>query len=106
MPKLLSFETGKNERIDIAIRTPEDAIAAVSVVSDVVEMAQQSLQTVLSVVAALSDSMYSALSRAEHKPSSAEVSFGLQFTAKGTIYVVESQAMASMNIKLTYAALS
>ena len=105
MAKLLSFKTTNNAHIEIAVRTPEDVIQAVGLVSDVVETAKQSLDTALAVVSGLSDSVYSALSKAEHKPSSAEVSFGLQFTAKGTIYVVESQAMASMSVKLTYATL-
>jgi hypothetical protein len=101
MPKLLTFDS-PNGQVHIAVRTAEDTIAAVSVVDDAIEMAEKSLDEALAIVTKISDSVFSALSKSQHAPSSTEVEFGLQFTAKGTIYVVEAQAEASLNVKLTY----
>jgi hypothetical protein len=101
MAKLLSFES-PDGRIEIAVRTPEDSITAVGVVQDAIETASDSFVDVLSIVSSISDSVRAALSKCKAPPACAEIQFGLQFTAKGTIYVVETQAASSLSVKLIY----
>jgi hypothetical protein len=38
----------------------------------------------------------------EGKAKNAEVEFGLSFTGKGNIYVVETSAQASLKVKITW----
>lgn len=88
--------------LKIAARTPEDSISPVGVVEDAIAKAQEGLEKSMATVTYLCDAAYAALASAKNKPDSAEVEFGLQITAKGTIYVVETQAEASITIKATY----
>ena len=62
------------------------------VVDDTIEKAGRSLDEVLGIVTGFSESIRSALGKAEHPPANASVEFGLEITGKGTIYVVEFAA--------------
>jgi NTP-dependent ternary system trypsin peptidase co-occuring protein len=99
--QLIEFDT-PNGTIRIAARTPEDSISPVGVVEDAVAKAREGLEKSMATVTWLCDAAYGALVLTKNKPASAEVEFGLQITAKGTIYVVETQADASITIKATY----
>lgn len=101
MAKILSFNA-PGGRVEIAVPQPGDSITAVGVIDDVVIKVDASLDKIFSMVTLIGESARTALSNSSKPPDSAEIELGLQFTAKGNVYVVESQGSASIKVKLTY----
>jgi len=101
MAKIIGFDTPQGT-VNIAVREPDDAIAAVGIVDDVVVKVRGSFEDALSVVAAVGQATREAIAKAPNPPEVVDVQFGLQFSAKGTAYVVEMQGTASITVKLSY----
>lgn len=98
MAKLLEFPSERGE-VAIAIREPQDAVSPVGVADSARERMAQSLDSVLSMVASVGESFRASLESAPVE--SGEVEFGLQFTGKGTVYVMEAGAGAAFTVRLT-----
>ena len=64
------------------------------------ERAEQSLEASLQTVERLSEAVAGSLKRTGAQ--SAEISLGLKFTAKGSIFVAETSAEATLNLKITF----
>lgn len=101
MARIISFDAAGG-RVEIAVPQPGDAIAAVGIIDDVVVKVDASLDQIFSMVKSIGESARKALAEASKPPESAEIELGLQFTAKGNVYVVETQGSASIKVKLTY----
>jgi hypothetical protein len=101
MAKLMAFETPYGT-VNIATRRGAAGVTAVGVVDDTIEKAGRSLDEMLTIVTGFSEAVRAALARAEHPPAEASVEFGLEISGKGTIYVVETEATASIKVTLTY----
>jgi hypothetical protein len=101
MAKILAFEA-PGATVAIAVRGPGESISAVGVVDDVIVKVNASMNEVFSMVTAIGESAQASLTKSANPPESAEIELGLQFTAKGTVYVVESQGSATIKVKLTY----
>lgn len=101
MPKLLSFPMDGGE-VKIAVRTPDDDISPVGVLEDTIEKVHASLGEVFQIVTNVARAFQESLTHVEGNVREAELEMGLQFTAKGTIYVVESEGQASFKVKLVF----
>lgn len=101
MAKLLSIRTEHGDVVVAAARAGE-TITAVGLLDDGIEKIEGSLTDLMSVLAAVSDSTHAALSKAQHPPATAEIEFGLQFTAKGNVYVVATESAASIKVTVTH----
>jgi hypothetical protein len=97
MPKLLEFE-GDGEQVLVAVRTPGDEIEAIGRLDETIERVGKSMTDVFGMVGKVAHDFYEALKTAPVE--SAEVELGLQFTGKGKLYVVESEAQAAIRVKL------
>jgi Trypsin-co-occurring domain 1 len=98
MGKLLRFDSSSGP-ITIGIGTSQD-ITAVGGLDSVIEKAEQSFDGVLRMVGAIAESFAENVSKTSAE--TAELEFGLQFTGKGTLFVVESQAQASLRVTLKF----
>ena len=101
MPKIISIE-GPQGPIQFAARASGESISAVGVLDDRVVKVETSLEKVFSTARSIGDAAYAAFSASETPPKSYEVEFGLEFTARGNIYVVESKAAATIKVKLAF----
>ena len=101
MPKIISL-AAPGGTVQIAVRGPGEAISAAGIVDDVVVKVDASLEKIFSMIASVGEAARESLSGSQIPPESAEIELGLQFTAKGNVYIVESQAAASIKVKLTY----
>jgi hypothetical protein len=97
--KLLQFETEEGAVL-IAVPTPEGMVQPTGRLEDTIEAMHQSLDGALRVVAAVSKSFRDVFD--ESDANGAELELGLQFTAKGSVYVVETTGNATLKIKLSY----
>ena len=104
--KLIEMKEEDGGNILVAVDVPEKAIRKVAANSgeQVIDKVEQSFDTVKDLIVRgcrplteAFDTLYT-----EGKATNAEVEFGLNFTAKGNIYVVESVAAASLKVKVTW----
>lgn len=100
MPQLIRVNSEKGELL-IAVRTPDDRLAAAGAVTDkVLETVDTTLDSVFQTARLVSDSFSRVIAGQQLK--GAELEFGLNFSMKGNIYLVESAAEASIKVKFTY----
>jgi hypothetical protein len=97
MTKLLQFD-GETPILIQAPATPDD-VAPISRAGDVVQKINESMAGVLGIVSGIAHDFSAAL--ADAPVESAELEFGLQVTAKGKLYVVESEAQGAIRVQLT-----
>jgi len=97
MAKLIEISTPDGD-ILVAARTPEDAIHPVGVRDDLIEKVDTSLDNTLLVVRRIAASFTRALAATE--VDGAEVELGLQFTAKGKLFVVEAEGQSALKVRL------
>lgn len=97
--KLLEFETDGG-KVLIAASVPEGVVQPTGRLEDSIEAVKQSLGDALQVVATISNSFRDVFDKTD--ANKAELELGLQFTTKGTIYVVETTGQASINVKLSF----
>ena len=98
MAKLLEFPA-EGAAVVIAVREPQDAVAPVGVGDKALQRMDESLDGVLSMVSSVARSFNHALKGAPVETG--QIEFGLQFTAKGNVYVLEAGAGATMTVTLT-----
>jgi Trypsin-co-occurring domain 1 len=99
MAKLLEFTTTDGDGVVIASLAPGDDVQAVSRVGDAVQKVEKSLADVLSMVRGVAFSFREALVSAPVE--SASIELGLQFTAKGNVYVVGAEVQSAIKVSLT-----
>lgn len=97
--KLLQFETEEG-KVMIAAPAPEGLVQPTGRLEDSIEAVKESLGDALHVVAAMSKSFRDVFDQTG--ANTADLELGLQFTAKGTIYVVETAGQASLKVKLSF----
>jgi hypothetical protein len=99
MPKLLEFSVD-NVGLLIAVPAPYEDVSAVGVLDDAIKKVDASLEGAFRTVTHLGKAFQQSL-RDMTGVKVAELEFGLQFTSKGSVYVVEAQGQASLKVKLT-----
>jgi hypothetical protein len=98
MAKLLEFPTPDGD-VRILVREPQDVVGAVGVTDKAIERVDESLDEVLAVARRVATSVRDALKGAPVE--SAEVEFGLQLSSKGSVYIFEAGAQATLVVRLT-----
>ena len=97
--KLVAFETPEG-KVLIAAEGPPTMVQPTGHLEESIEILNQSLDTALKAVGGVSESfgkVFEGLSA-----EAAEVELGLQFTAKGSVYVVEATGQSALKIKLSF----
>jgi hypothetical protein len=97
MAKLFEIDGTEGPILFEARRVPGE-VSPVGRTEDVVEKISSSMGAVLGLVGDIARGFEQAVR--DTPVESAELEFGLQFSAKGTIYVVETQGQGSIRIKL------
>ncbi len=98
MPKLLEFDAADGTAL---FQVPAGAgeIAPVSKAGEVVEKVSKSLGEILGIVGNVAGGFSEAIKDAPVEKATLE--FGLQFTAKGRLYVVDLSAQSAIKVTLT-----
>ena len=97
--KLLQFSTEEGD-ILIAAPVPDSMVQATGRLEDSIDNLNKSLDQALRVLIGVSRSFEKVFE--EVTAESADLELGLQFTAKGSVYVVETTGQASLKIKLSF----
>ena len=97
--KLLQFKTSEGEVL-IAAPVAEHMVQPTGRLEDTIEVLNESLDEAMQVVVGVGDSFGKVFEKL--KVDAADLELGLQFTAKGSVYVVEATGQASLKIKLSF----
>ena len=103
--KFLELDTGDGGTILVAVEVPETSVGRVSAPGDLpVEKLDRSFDAVKDLIVSGCRPITKAFKtlQQESQPMSGEVEFGVNFTAKGTVYIVESSGQASLKVKITW----
>jgi Trypsin-co-occurring domain 1 len=98
MPKLLELNSPVGPVLFQVPAQPGE-VAAIGRTGEIVEKIAASMGEVLGIVSGVAEGFSAAL--AGSPVESAELEFGLQFTAKGKLYIVETEAQGSIRVQLT-----
>ena len=97
MAELLRFKTTHGGAVVVATHASGTLMSAS--IDDRIQDAEASFEDVLATVQRVAASLHDALAAAP--VDTAEVEFGLKFSGKGTIFVVEASAEATLSVRLT-----
>ncbi len=103
--KLLEMDAGDGTTILVAVEIPEEAVADVDKFGDIaIEKVEQSFEAVKDLIVRGCRPLTEAFETLykEGKATSAEAEFGVNFTGKGNIYLMEASGGASLKIKVTW----
>jgi hypothetical protein len=103
--KLIELDTGDGSSILVAVDTQESAVGRVSPTGELpIEKVDRSFDAVKDVIIRGCRPITQAFKvlQNESQPVNAEVEFGINFTAKGSVYVVESTGQALLRVKITW----
>jgi hypothetical protein len=96
---LLQFQTDKG-KVLIAGQMPANMVQPTGHLEDSIEKVNKSLDSVLKMVTGVSESFRKVFDGLT--ADTADLELGLQFTAKGSVYVVEATGQAALKIKLSF----
>jgi hypothetical protein len=103
--KLLELNTEDGGTILVAVDVPDVSVGRVSAPGELpIEKVEASFDAVRDLIVHGCRPITKAFRtlQQESQPMSGEVEFGVNFTAKGSVYVVESAAQASLKVKITW----
>jgi hypothetical protein len=104
--KLLELKSVNNETIVVAIEVPESSVERVSRIDGdlIIERVDQHFDAVKDLIVRGCYPLTEAFKKLGHETqaTNAEVEFGISFTAKGSVYVVESSGSASLKVKVAW----
>ena len=102
MKPILEISSGDSTIYIQAKEEDPGLVSGTSRLDDVVEKVKDSLGKQLTILTEISDTVNTALENGRKSFESAEIEFGISFTAKGSIYVAEAEAEATFKVKLTF----
>ncbi|MEH1808617.1 CU044_2847 family protein [Nostoc sp.] len=103
--KLLELNTEDGGTILVAVELPEASVVRVSPTGELpIEKVEANFDAVKELIVRGCRPITKAFRtlQQESQPVSGEVEFGVNFTAKGSVYVVESTGQASLKVKITW----
>ena len=103
--KLLELNTEDGSTILVAVELPEASVGRVSPTGELpIEKVEANFDAVKDLIVRGCRPITKAFRtlQQESQPVSAEVEFGVNFTARGSVYVVESTGQASLKVKITW----
>lgn len=99
MAKLIEVEASGSP-VRFLVRLPGESVVAVGVLDTAIEKLEVSLTELFKSVAAIATDFHTSISCSP--VTEAELELGLQFTAKGSVYVMESEAQGAIKVRLTF----
>lgn len=102
MKSILQFPDAKGTIMIQTADVDKSAVVGTSKLDDTVKEISDSLSEKMEVLNTISDAVSEALIKSKRAFSNVEVEFGLSFTGKGNIYVVQAEAEATIKVKLTF----
>lgn len=103
--KLLELNTEDGGKILVAVELPDASVVRVSPTGELpIEKVEANFDAVKDLIVRGCRPITKAFRtlQQESQPVSGEVEFGVNFTAKGSVYVVESTGQASLKVKITW----
>lgn len=103
--KLLELNTEDGSTILVAVELPDASVGRVSPTGELpIEKVEANFDAVKDLIVRGCRPITKAFRtlQQESQPVSGEVEFGVNFTAKGSVYVVESTGQASLKVKITW----
>ena len=103
--ELLELNTEDGGTILVAVDVPEAAVGRVSTPGETpIKKLEQSFNIVQALIVRGCRPLTKAFQQLhqETQATNAEVEFGINFTAKGNVYVVESSGQATLKVKVTW----
>ena len=105
--KLLELNTEDGSTILVAVEIPEEAVKPVDRFGDLaIEKVDRNFEAVKDLIIRscrpLTDAFQALYTESQSQATSAEVEFGINFTGKGNIYLMEASGGASLKIKITW----
>ncbi|MEH2447702.1 MAG: CU044_2847 family protein [Nostoc sp.] len=103
--KLLELNTEDNGTILVAVELPDASVGRVAPTGELpIEKVEANFDAVKELIVRGCRPITKAFRtlQQESQPVSGEVEFGVNFTAKGSVYVVESTGQASLKVKITW----
>ncbi|HYX14579.1 MAG TPA: CU044_2847 family protein [Nostoc sp.] len=103
--KLLELNTEDGSTILVAVELPDASVGRVSLTGELpIDKVEANFDAVKDLIVRGCRPITKAFRtlQQESQPVSAEVEFGVNFTAKGSVYVVESTGQASLKVKITW----
>ncbi|MBP0022252.1 MAG: hypothetical protein J7647_32435 [Cyanobacteria bacterium SBLK] len=103
--KLLELNTDEGGAIVVAVDVPDESIKRVAKSGEqVIEKMEQSFDAVKDLILRSCRPLTEAFQTLyqDSQATKAEVEFGINFTAKGNLYLVETSGTASLKVKITW----
>jgi len=103
--KLVELDAENGGSILVAVDVPESAVSPVAKPGEIlIEKVDQSFEAVKDLIIDSSRPLMQAfhILHKEGNAESAEVEFGINFTLKGNVYLVETSGAASLKVKVTW----
>lgn len=103
--KLLELNTEDGGTILVAVEIPEVSVGRVAAPGELpMEKVEGSFDAIKDLIVRGCRPITKAFQilQQESQPVSGEVEFGVNFTTKGSVYVVESSGQASLKVKITW----
>ncbi|MEH1934309.1 MAG: CU044_2847 family protein [Nostoc sp.] len=103
--KLLELNTEDGGTILVAVELPDASVVRVSPTGELpIEKVEANFDAIKDLIVRGCRPITKAFRtlQQESQPVSGEVEFGVNFTAKGSVYVVESTGQASLKVKITW----
>jgi hypothetical protein len=98
MPKLMELDA-PGGTVLFQIPAEDHEVSAVSRVGEVIEKTTQSIGEALGVVSGIAQGFHDTIKDAP--VDSAQLEFGLQFTVKGRLYVVDAETAGAIKVTLS-----
>jgi hypothetical protein len=102
MKSILEIPDGTSAILIQSADENRSAVVGTSKIDDAIQKVTDSLAKKLEVLTSLSDAVSKALKESKRTFSNVEIEFGLSFTGKGNIYVVQAEAEATIKVKLVF----
>jgi hypothetical protein len=102
MKSILQFPDANGAIMIQSTDTDKAAVVGTSKLDDVVKSISDSLAKKLEVLNTISDAVSNVLKNSQRTFNNVEIEFGLCFTGKGNVYVVQAEAEATIKVKLTF----
>lgn len=103
--ELLELNTEDGGTILVAVEVPQEAVGQVSAPGETpIKKLDHSFEVVQALIVRGCRPLTKAFAQLhqETQATNAEVEFGVNFTAKGNVYLVESSAQATLKVKVTW----
>ena len=102
MKSILAFPNSNGSILIQSADEDKSTVVGTSKIDDAIQKVSDSLSVKFGILSDVTDAVSHALKRSDKAFTNVEVEFGLAFTAKGNIFVVEAEGEATLKVKLVF----